>query len=92
MRKILRFALWMLPVICGAASPGTWALTGLMSEARAAHSATLLLSGQVLVAGGYNYGTNITYSSAELYDSSSGTWSYNRTLRNGFHGVALTNG
>jgi hypothetical protein len=34
----------------------------------------------VLVAGGYNYGTNITYSSAELYDPSSGAWSYTGSL------------
>ena len=36
------------------------------------HTATLLPSGKVLVAGGYN---GSTLSSAELYDSATGSWS-----------------
>jgi len=52
---------------------GTWTATGSMVDARFAHTATLLLSGQVLVTGGHN---NIdgSLSSAELYDPASGTW------------------
>jgi hypothetical protein len=42
-----------------------WTATRNMNEARSGHSATLLLDGKVLVAGG---------GSAELYDPASGTW------------------
>ena len=46
---------------------------GLLSEARDGHTATLLLSGQVLIAGGdWNY--NRALSSAELYDPDSGAF------------------
>ena len=57
-------------------STGTWAATGGLNEGRAFHTATLLPSGMVLVAGGegeseYSVGA---VSSAELYDPASGTW------------------
>ena len=52
---------------------GTWALTGGLTNARYAHTATLLPNGKVLVAGGQS--TNIFLSSAELYDPVAGTWS-----------------
>ena len=45
----------------------TWTATGPLANPRQFHTATLLLNGQVLVAGGW--GTNDTIlSSAELYD------------------------
>ena len=50
----------------------SWVPTGSMITARELHTATLLQSGKVLVAGGDNRGY---LSSAELYDPSSGTWS-----------------
>ncbi|MFT3770015.1 MAG: kelch repeat-containing protein [Minicystis sp.] len=50
---------------------GTWSGTGPMTLARQYHTATLLKSGQVLVAGGN--GAAITATS-ELYDPVSGTW------------------
>jgi len=55
---------------------GTWTATGSLNIARGAHTATLLLNGQVLVVGGLitsNYFT-IPISSAELYDPANGTW------------------
>jgi Galactose oxidase, central domain len=52
---------------------GQWTVTGSMTTPRAAHAATLLANGQVLVAGGLN-SSGSTLASAELYDPSSGTW------------------
>jgi Kelch motif len=49
---------------------GSWSPTGSMTVAREFHTATRLLDGRVLVAGGDSSGT-----SAELYDPTTGTWS-----------------
>ena len=58
---------------------GLWSPTGSLATARWLHTATLLPSGKVLVAGGYN--TSIGgLSSAELYDPASGTWSATGSL------------
>ena len=51
---------------------GTWASTGNMRSARDGHTATLLVNGKVLVAGGTNNGVALT--SAELYNGATGTW------------------
>jgi hypothetical protein len=51
--------------------PGSWSLTGAMSAARGAHSATLLSTGAVLVTGGNTNGPG-NLASAELYGT--GTW------------------
>ena len=48
--------------------------TGSMAHGRAAHTATLLADGRVLVTGGFGGGTN-SLSSAEIYDPSNGTFS-----------------
>jgi Galactose oxidase, central domain len=61
----------------GVGSP-RWVTTGSMGTARAFHTATLLESGEVLVAGGY---LNGALSSAELYDPSSGTWTPTGSMR-----------
>ena len=57
---------------------GTWTQTGSMQGAREQHSATLLPDGDVLVAGGLNEGgfccSQFEYSSAELYNPATGTW------------------
>lgn len=53
-------------------SQARWAVTGSMATARELHTATLLPSGKVLVAGGRNIGP---LDSAELYDPARGTWS-----------------
>jgi Kelch motif len=50
---------------------GTWTPTGSLNTARFGHTATLLLNGLVLVAGGYGAGY---LNSAELYDPATGTW------------------
>src|SRR5207253_2553085 len=52
---------------------GSWVTTGGMNTARDYHTATLLPSGKVLVAGGR--GPSGLLASAELYDPALGTWS-----------------
>ncbi len=55
---------------------GAFASTGSMSVARSGHTATLLPSGEVLIAGGGNCNPGcVVYSTAEMYDPSSGTFS-----------------
>jgi len=54
-------------------STGAWKATGSMTVPRAFHGATLLPSGQVLVAGGSNADGSSNFS-AELYDPATGTW------------------
>lgn len=51
----------------------TWSATGAMNGVRTDHSATLLLSGKVLVAGGSTNGPSL--STAEIFDPSIGAWS-----------------
>src|SRR6266542_2727121 len=55
----------------------SWVTTGSLGTARAHHTATLLPSGKVLVAGGYN---RIWLNSAELYDPATGNWSNTGSL------------
>ena len=57
---------------------GTWTATGSLGTARDDHTATLLPSGKVLVAGGHNDGHSL--SSAELYDPATGTWTATGSL------------
>jgi len=52
---------------------GSWAPTGSLGSKRAYHTATLLSTGNVLVAGGED-GNGRSLASAELYDPSSGNW------------------
>jgi len=73
--SLLLSLLLLPPMQANAASPiGTWSPTGSMTIARFEHTATLLPSGKVLVAGGQNF-THGVLASAELYDPASGTWS-----------------
>ncbi len=71
---------------------GTWSITGNLNQGRAYHTATLLPTGQVLVAGGFFVQTlpNIT-DLAELYDPGTGTWSNTANLNIGrrFHPATL---
>jgi len=57
---------------------GIWSNTGNLNTFRASHTATLLLNGKVLVAGGGQtnfFGIPIPLVNAELYDETTGTWS-----------------
>jgi len=53
---------------------GTWNATGTMNGARDGQTATLLLDGRVLVAGGASRAGMNALATAELYDPVSGTW------------------
>jgi WD40 repeat protein len=73
---------------------GGFTPTGSLHAARCAHTATLLPSGKVLVAGGMIAGQvdgNIALSSAELYDPLAGTFTQtgNLTVTRGFHTATL---
>jgi N-acetylneuraminic acid mutarotase len=77
---------------------GTWTATGNMLEARSGHTATLLLDGTVLVAGG-DVATNEhpfeALATAELYDPRTGRWTPTGSLlevRNGHSATLLPNG
>jgi len=71
----------------GDSSADTWFATAPMSEPRAAETATLLASGQVLVAGGYNGfiegigGGHISLDSAELFNPSTEAWTQASRMR-----------
>jgi N-acetylneuraminic acid mutarotase len=77
---------------------GSWTATGTMGEARYGHTATLLRDGRVLVAGGLNTslgGINGPLATAELYDSSSASWSPTANLveaRGGATATTLSDG
>jgi hypothetical protein len=72
---------------------GTWTATASMSTDRDVHTLTLLANGQPLVAGGVSGGWGVCndLTSAELYDSSAGTWSLtgNMTTARHFHTATL---
>jgi hypothetical protein len=53
---------------------GTWTPTGSMSQPRQVHTATLLPSGKVIVAGGVSYFDNVFPTTAELYNPATGKW------------------
>jgi N-acetylneuraminic acid mutarotase len=57
---------------------GTWAGANALHEARCGHTAILLNTGKVLVAGGYNGSAAVA--TAELYDPVAGTWACTGSL------------
>jgi hypothetical protein len=67
---------------------GTWTSTGSLGTARGSHTATLLSSGKVLVAGGA--GNSGFLASAELYDPATGTWAAMGSLATTRYGHTAT--
>ena len=61
---------------------GTWSASGSMTNGRTRYTATLLLNGKVLVAGGLTTGSPSNLASAELYDPITGTWTLTGALNN----------
>src|SRR5262249_17652813 len=66
-------------VNAAAQAPSTFTATGSMTTPRALHTATLLLDGRVLIAGGYGSGGFSAFGigplkSAEIYDPEAGTF------------------
>ena len=74
-----------------AQSSGTWATTGSLNVARAAHTATPLPNGLVLVAGGEGANSQILFS-AELYDPATGKWSVTGSISTPRYGQVLVVG
>jgi Galactose oxidase, central domain len=82
---LLVLCLTLAPLSVSRAGPavrGAWTLTGNMHDARSQHTATLLLDGRVLVAGG-GTANGISLHSAELYDPNTGEWSPTGNLHGG---------
>jgi Galactose oxidase, central domain len=73
-----------------------WSATGTMSISREDHSSVLLTSGQLLAIGGTTVDFNgVTVASAELYDSSTGSWTTTGSMLQGrerFTATLLQNG
>ena len=73
-------------------STGAWTITGNLNQGRAYHTATLLTTGKVLVAGGFFVdGLPNTTDRSELYDPATGTWSNTGNLNSArrFHTATL---
>jgi hypothetical protein len=73
---------------------GTWTSTGSLTTGRDSHTATLLPSGKILVAGGRNERVT-AISSAELYDPATGIWTATGSLnqaRSGHTAILLLSG
>jgi hypothetical protein len=73
-----------------AATPFTWTFTGSLNTARYHLAGTLLQDGMVLVSGGNDFDGN-KFTSAELYDPSSGTWGNTGSMNveRSYHTVTL---
>jgi 6-phosphogluconolactonase (cycloisomerase 2 family) len=86
---VLASLLCLLPQITTAQTPNTFVPTGSMSTARAEHTATLLTTGKVLIAGGGIQGAYLA--TAELYDPAVGTFAStgSMTAPRGRHATTL---
>src|SRR5688572_33481948 len=79
-----RIAFLLFFLFVGLAGPSEGGLigferTGSLAQTRGHHTATLLPDGRVLVVGGEN-GNGNTFTSAELFDPASGTWTATGSL------------
>ena len=87
---------WFLPFTPPILDPypsqvgGSWKGTGPLATERTAHTATLMLNGKVLAAGGYNSASGYL-AGAEIYDPAAGTWAGGGSLipARGFHTATL---
>ncbi len=80
----LKGAIILLPVVPALATgSGTWTLTSSLHTARQPHAAKLLQNGEVLEAFGYGAHDSYTTATAELYNPSTGTWTYTGSLNYG---------
>lgn len=68
---------------------GTWSPTGSMGAARRFHTATLLLTGRVLVAGGRS-SSSCSLTSTILYNPTTGTWTSTGAMSTGRCGATAT--
>ena len=73
-------------------SARTWTATGSLNAAGSFQTATLLTNGQVLISAGYDDSASVWLSSAELYDSASGTITLVNPVKlpNGGYRIAFT--
>ena len=69
------------------AAPGIWSPTGNLNTAREWHTATPLVDGRVLVAGGF---VNNATASAEFYNPATGTWTNTDNLSAARHSHTAT--
>src|SRR5262245_35152882 len=91
-RNAFRFFAAVLPLLLLGidAKADSWRSAATMTTARSAHTATLLQSGQVLVAGGRGGGTNVVLDSAEIYDIVHDTWQPTGSLATARFGATAT--
>ena len=62
-------------VLVWSAGSGEWTTAGQLREFRIGHSATRLVDGRILLAGGLNAFTNVEVSNAEVYDATTESFS-----------------